>query len=184
MIRPPTKAAAAGALTLCAILAGCSAPATLPLERATTAPTPSTAGPTPGAEAEPPGNDLNLTPIRIVVDQQVIDARLWDNPAAQSLVDQLPLTLDFSDHGGQEVLAEPPQPLTMAGMPAGESAPAGTIGYYAPAQSVVLYYSDVPQFSGIVRIGEMDGDLSVLRGWNSSRAVTIELTDDRQRPVG
>lgn len=49
-------------------------------------------------------------------------------------------------------------------MPDGESAPTGTIGCYAPAEAVVFYYSDVPQFSGIVRIGEMDGGLSILRG--------------------
>lgn len=122
---------------------------------------------------------MTTTPIRIVVGDQTIDARLWDNPAAQSLIEQLPLTLDFSDYGGQEVLAESPQPLTMDGMPAGESAPTGTIGYYAPARVVVLYYADVAQFSGIVRIGELDGDLSVLRGWSGSRSVTIELADDR-----
>ncbi len=122
---------------------------------------------------------MTTTSIRIAIGDRTIDAQLSDNPAALSLIDQLPLTLDFSDYGGQEVLAEPPQPLTMDGMPAGESAPAGTIGYYAPAQAVVLYYTDVPQFNGIVRIGEMNGDLSILRGWSGSRSVTIELTRDR-----
>ena len=117
---------------------------------------------------------MNETPIRIVIGDQTLEARLWDNPAAQSLLDQLPLTLDFSDYGRQEVLAEPPQPLTMEGMPAGESAPAGTIGYYAPGGVVVLYYTDVGRFDGIVRIGQIDGDVSVLTGWSDSRAVTIE----------
>ena len=63
----------------------------------------------------------------------------------------------------------------MEGMPAGESAPEGTIGYYAPAASIVLYYSDVGLYPGIVRIGRMDGDLSILRGWDGPRTVTIEL---------
>lgn len=120
---------------------------------------------------------MSETPIRIVIDDQTLDARLWDNPAARSLLDQLPLTLDFSDYGRQEVLAEPPRPLTMEGMPTGESAPAGTIGYYAPGEVVVLYYADVPRFSGIVRIGEMDGDVSLLEGWTEPRAVTIERAD-------
>lgn len=123
---------------------------------------------------EPPEETMNETPIRIVIGDQTLEARLWDNPAAQSLLDQLPLTLDFSDYGRQEVLAEPPQPLTMEGMPAGESAPAGTIGYYAPGGVVVLYYTDVGRFDGIVRIGQIDGDVSVLTGGSDSRAVTIE----------
>lgn len=119
---------------------------------------------------------MTVTDIRIRIDGgETLQARLWDNPAARDLIDQLPLTLDFSDYGRQEVLAEPPGPLTMQGMPAGESAPAGTIGWYAPGRSVVLYYANVGRFTGIVRIGAMDGDLSGLQGWDSVRPVTIEL---------
>ncbi|MER5336959.1 cyclophilin-like fold protein [Micromonospora sp. NPDC002717] len=120
---------------------------------------------------------MSEIPIRIVIGDQTLEARLWDNPAAQSLLDQLPLTLDFSDYGRQEVLAEPPQPLTMEGMPAGESAPAGTIGYYAPSRALVLYYTDVGRFNGIARIGQVDGDVSILEGWSDSRPVTIERAD-------
>ncbi|MFT0848743.1 cyclophilin-like fold protein [Actinomycetaceae bacterium L2_0104] len=120
---------------------------------------------------------MSETSIRIVIGEQTLEARLWDNAAAQSLIDQLPLTLDFSDYGGQEVLAEPPRPLAMEGMPSGESAPEGTIGYYSPSEALVLYYSDVGRYNGIVRIGEMEGDVSVLRGWDSARSVTIELAD-------
>lgn len=120
---------------------------------------------------------MSETSIRIVIGDQALEARLWDNPAARSLIDQLPLTLDFSDYGGQEVLAEPPQPLTMEGMPSGESAPEGTIGYYVPSEVIVLYYTDVGRYDGIVRIGQMDGDVSILTGWSGSRSVTIELVD-------
>ena len=42
---------------------------------------------------------------------------------------------------------------------------------------IVLYYADVGRYNGIVRIGEMDGDASLLSGWSGSRSVTIELAD-------
>ncbi|MCA0448246.1 MAG: hypothetical protein LCH62_00555 [Proteobacteria bacterium] len=74
--------------------------------------------------------------------------------------------LAIADFGGQEVTAEPPRPLTMEGMPDGESAPAGTIGYYAPDGVVVLYYTDVGRYNGIVRLGRIDGDISILKGWD------------------
>jgi len=133
-----------------------------------TTPPPSTAGP------DSSGETMSETPIRIVIGDQTLDARLWDNPAARSFLDQLPVTLDFEDYGRQEVLATPPQPLTMDGMPAGESAPAGTIGYYAPDNVIVLYYTDVPRYGGIVRIGQIDGDTSILTGWDAARPVTFE----------
>ncbi|HRN28663.1 MAG TPA: cyclophilin-like fold protein [Terrimesophilobacter sp.] len=106
--------------------------------------------------------------------EHALDARLYDNPGAQSLLDQLPLTLEFSDYSRQEVVAEPPQPITMDDMPSGESAPTGTIGYYAPGGVLVLYYTDVGRFNGIVRLGHIDSDVSVLRDWQESRPVTIE----------
>jgi len=85
--------------------------------------------------------------------------------------------LAIADFGGQEVTAEPPRPLTMEGMPDGESAPAGTIGYYAPDGVVVLYYTDVGRYNGIVRLGRIDGDISILKGWDEARPVTIERAD-------
>ncbi len=154
------------ALTACAASNApepAATPPLVPAETPTTANTPTPADETTGE-----------TPIRIVIDDATLQATLWDNPAAQSLLDQLPLTLDFSDYGRQEVLASPPQPLTMEGMPSGESAPAGTIGWYAPGGVIVLYYTDVGRYNGIVRLGQIDGDISILRGWNESRSVTIE----------
>ncbi|WP_066913371.1 cyclophilin-like fold protein [Millisia brevis] len=130
------------------------------------------------AATDPAGpGGANVTPISIVIGGRTLDAVLSDNPAARSLLDQLPLTLDFSDYGGQEVLAQPPRPLDMDGMPAGESAPSGTIGYYAPDDVVVLYYTDVPRFTGIVRLGRIDADLSQLSGWSDARSVTIERVE-------
>lgn len=120
---------------------------------------------------------MSETPIRIVVGDQTIKGRLTDNPGARSLLDQLPVTIDFSDYGRQEVTGAPPQPITMDGMPSGESAPAGTIGYYSPGGVIVLYYASVGHYNGIVRLGTMDGDYSILEGWSSARPVTIELAD-------
>ncbi|MFT3877472.1 MAG: cyclophilin-like fold protein [Propioniciclava sp.] len=120
---------------------------------------------------------MSRTSIRIVIGDQTLDGTLSDNPAARSLIEQLPLTLDFSDYGRQEVTAAPPAPITMTGMPAGESAPTGTIGYYAPGGVLVLYYTNVGRFNGIVRLGHIDGDVSILKGWSGSRAVTIELAE-------
>jgi len=47
-------------------------------------------------------------------------AQLADNPTAQDLTDQLPLTLTFQDFNRVEEVAELPRPLTMDGVPAGD----------------------------------------------------------------
>ena len=170
----------------CAGLTGCStddnSPAPTPgsgastVAGATSTPAESPA-PTRQTSAESTSEAPGEASIRVVVAGKTLSATLSDNPAANSLLEQLPLTLDFADFGGQEVTAEPPRPLTMEGMPDGESAPAGTIGYYAPDGVVVLYYTDVGRYNGIVRLGRINGDISILKGWDEARPVTIERAD-------
>jgi hypothetical protein len=101
-------------------------------------------------------------------------ARLDDNATARELAGQLPLTLTVRDHNGVEKTAPLPRPLVTDGAPEGHDPAAGDIGYYAPAGDVVLYYDDeAPYFSGIVRIGEFDGDLDALRRLADGSSVTV-----------
>lgn len=117
------------------------------------------------------------TPIRISIDGQVMHAVLWDNPAARSLLDQLPLTLEFTNYGSQEVIAVPPGAITMDGMPEGDSPISGDIGFYRPTGVVSFFYSDIGFWKGSARLGRIDGDLNILRGRSDPFSVTIERSD-------
>lgn len=116
------------------------------------------------------------TPIRLLFDNHNVHAVLHDNPAANSLRDQLPLTLSFCDYGRQEVNAEVPRKLTMNGMPAGCDPEIGDIGYNQ-AGVVVLHYSKIGYFPGTAVLGHMDTDVSIFQGWHGYRDVTIEIAD-------
>lgn len=143
-------------------------------------PAPSTAAPS-GADSSTPSqptpaptgsgsatttSEAAVTSIRITIDGRTIDADLADNPTARDLARQLPLTLTFSDYGGQEKTAELPRELTMDGAaPGGDDPETNDIGYYAPNNVLVLYYSDVDRYPGIVRLGTMDADdMAFIRG--------------------
>jgi hypothetical protein len=103
-----------------------------------------------------------------------LGARLDDNATARELAGQLPLTLTVRDHNGVEKTAPLPRPLATDGAPEGHDPAAGDIGYYAPGGDFVLYYDDeAPYFSGIVRIGEFDGDLDALRRLADGSSVTV-----------
>lgn len=106
------------------------------------------------------------TPIIIDIDGGTVTGTLSSNATARSLIGQLPLTLSFRDYGGQEKIAELPEPLSLDGVPAGDSAEPLTIGYYAPDQALVLYYERVGYSPGIVRIGSFD-DLAAIRDQTS-----------------
>ena len=51
-------------------------------------------------------------------------------------------------------------------------------GYWAPGGDFVLYYDDnAPYFDGIVRIGEIDGDVQPITRLPEDSSVTIERAD-------
>jgi len=82
------------------------------------------------------------------------------------------LTLSFKDYGGQEKIADLPEPLPLDGVPAGDSADPLAIGYYAPDQAIVLYYERVGYSRGIVRIGSFD-DLAAIRDRTDDFTATL-----------
>lgn len=116
------------------------------------------------------------TPITIRFDGRTVNGTLSGNATARSLIDQLPLTLSFTEFGGQEKQAELPEPLSLDGVPAGDDADPLTIGYYAPGQTLVLYYDPVGHFTGIVRIGTFD-DLPAIRDRSGRFEATLSLRD-------
>jgi hypothetical protein len=114
------------------------------------------------------------TPVTIEITGQSVKGVLHNNTTARALIDQLPLTLTFRDHGGQEKIADLPAPLSLEGMPAGSDAEPLTIGYYAPEQALVLYYEYVGHFNGIVRIGTFE-DLAAVRDQGGGFTATLDL---------
>jgi hypothetical protein len=116
--------------------------------------------------------------IRIHVDGETLDATVHDNPAADSLLDQLPVTVQLSDYAGQEKTAPLAKPLTMTGMPAGDRARPLDLGYYAPDGVLVLYYTDVPYYRGIALLGRVHATTDDLRDIRDGAVATLDLAAD------
>lgn len=85
-------------------------------------------------------------------DLQVVYA-LNDSHAAQSLLSQLPLTVEVEDFSTNEKVFYPPQELDTANTPLAEGG-AGTLAYYAPWGDVVLFYDSFSANSSLYELGE------------------------------
>ena len=119
----------------------------------------SPSGPSPGEPSPaPPGGTQPQqgTIIEITIDGERLQATLDGSAASRDLIDQLPVTLEMSDHGSVEKTGRLPAPLSTAGQPPAADPDIADIGYYAPGQDLVLYYGDQSSFPGIVVIGRMD----------------------------
>jgi hypothetical protein len=117
------------------------------------------------------------TQIRIFIGDTVLDGRLWDNATARDLIAQLPLTLTFRDFNGVEKIGQLPRKLSMDGVPAGDDPFPRDIGYYNPSGDLVFYYDDVGYFTGIVRIGQFDGNMDAITSQSGDFTARIELAN-------
>lgn len=136
--------------------------------------------PSPGSTAvDPtaaPTATSTTTPIVIELQGQRIAGELDGSATSTLLLAQLPLTLAFRDHGGQEKLSQLPAPLDLEGAPEGSEAAPLTVGYYAPDQSLVLYYRHVGYFDGIVPIGTYE-NTDAIENQPDGFTVTIRKAD-------
>lgn len=115
------------------------------------------------------------TAFRIVAGDTVLTGHLFDNAAARDLAAQLPLTVTFSDLNGVEKSAPLPRKLSVEGMPAGEDPQVGDLGYWAPDGNLVVYYGDVGHWTGLMRLGEIDGDVAAIARQSNHFSASVEL---------
>ncbi|XVX20154.1 cyclophilin-like fold protein [Actinomycetota bacterium] len=113
---------------------------------------------TAGTSAPSATTGAEMTELTLTIGGRTIPIELDDSATARDLAAWLPLSLTFSDFGGQEKTATLPAAPTMDGVPAGADPTADEIGYYAPNRVLVLYYEDIGYFDGIVRLGRMSAE--------------------------
>lgn len=85
---------------------------------------------------------------------------LNDSVAADSLYEQLPLTIEVEDYSTNEKIFYPPQTLDTDNTPLAQAG-AGTLAYYAPWGDVVLFYGDYNENLSLYELGQVvsGGDL-------------------------
>lgn len=115
-------------------------------------------------------NDMESTQIAVTCGDTQVVYELNDSPAAQSLLSQLPLTVEVENFSTNEKVFYPPQELDTSDTPLAEGG-AGTLAYYAPWGDVVLFYDSFSAngslyelgeaVSGAEDIGQMSGTITV-----------------------
>jgi hypothetical protein len=114
--------------------------------------------------------------IRLDVDGSILSATLDDSEAARDFASLLPLTLTLEDYAGTEKISDLPRRLSTKGAPAGVTASAGDICYYAPWGNLAVFYRPFRYSEGLVKLGALDDDgVDLLRRAGEMR-VKLELT--------
>ncbi len=119
----------------------------------------------PGLSGQKPGDDEEedlsggMTEtgdwrIQVSDEDQTILFELNDSAGAKSLYEQLPLTIQIEDYGGNEKIFYPPQKLETEDTPLTEGGGAGGLAYFEPWGNVVMYYGDFGSYSELYELGK------------------------------
>lgn len=129
------------------------------------------------ASATPSSQEQRPMKIRLTVHGATFGATLADHPVSRDFVSMLPLRLQLRDYASAEKIADLPRKLTTQGVPAGTSAQAGDLSYYAPWGNIALFYKPAPHAAGLVRLGQLDLPVETLRQLREG-SVLIERASD------
>ena len=129
----------------------------------------------PGAPTTPGSAPAGPTRITVTIGEHSYPATLAEGPTTRDLIDQLPLTLSFTDFNRVEKIATLPRPLTTQGVPAGADPEINDIGYYSPGHNLVLYYGDVGYWNGLVRLGNLPEGMDAIARQPDGFTATMAL---------
>ena len=120
------------------------------------------------------GEESSMTQIAVSWDGGQAVYELNHSPAAQSLLAQLPLTIQVEDYSTNEKIFYPEEGLDTSDTPLARAG-AGTLAYYEPWGDVVFFYGDYSENPGLLELGQIvsGGDLVGAM----SGTITIEATE-------
>ena len=99
---------------------------------------------------------------------------LNDGTAADSLYEQLPLTIEVEDYATNEKIFYPPQELETSNSPLAQAG-AGTLAYYEPWGDVVFIYGDYNENPSLFELGQVISGGELVS--EMSGTITIEVVE-------
>ena len=136
-------------------------------------------GPSSAAESPPATEELEAPEsisrqISVQFGENIVIYELNDGTAADSLYEQLPLTIEVEDYSTNEKIFYPPQTLDTSDSSLAQAG-AGTLAYYEPWGDVVFFYGDYNENPSLFELGQVvsGGDLIS----EMSGTITIEFVE-------
>lgn len=128
-------------------------------------------------EGEQEGKQALSRRILVQFGENTVVYELNDSTAADSLYEQLPLTIEVEDYSTNEKIFYPPEELDTSNSPLAQGG-AGTLAYYAPWGDVVMFYGDYGENSSLFELGQavLGGELVS----EMSGTITIEADNGRE----
>lgn len=114
--------------------------------------------------------------IKIHSKNTVLTATLNESKAAINFAALLPVNLNLDDYGQSSKISKLEQRLDATDTIDGFAPKAGDIIYFAPLGNIAIFYEDAKYSSGLIKIGELDGNAKALKAIENIKA-RIDLAE-------
>lgn len=112
--------------------------------------------------------------ISVQFGENTVVYELNDGTAADSLYEQLPLTIEAEDYSTNEKIFYPPQALDTSNSPLAQAG-AGTLAYFEPWGDVVFFYGDYNENPSLFELGQVVSGEEQIREMEGT--ITIEAVE-------
>ena len=119
-------------------------------------------GDQPVHDSLPQNDNTKTMKVKITIGDKSVVATMYDNATAKDFISMLPLALPLDDYNSTEKISYLSRKLTTAGAPSGCDPEVGDITYYAPWGNLAIFYKDFGYSNGLIKLGKIEGDLSIL----------------------
>ncbi len=121
-----------------------------------------------GESAAVPADSLQIS---VQFGENTVVYELNNGTAANSLYEQLPLTIQVEDYSNNEKIFYPPQTLDTSDSPLAQTG-AGTLAYYAPWGDVVFFYDDYHENPSLFELGHVLSGSELIRDMSGTITIT------------
>ena len=127
----------------------------------------------PGEESGEDNGEARQISVQFGENQMICE--LNDGTAADSLYEQLPLTIQVEDYSTNEKIFYPPQALDTGSSPLAQAG-AGTLAYYEPWGDVVFFYGDYNENPSLFELGQVISGAEMIS--EMSGTITMEIVEN------
>lgn len=116
--------------------------------------------------------------IQLIFNDKIATATLEDNPTTQSMIQQLPITLQFNDYAKTEKTTSFPNKLSRKNAPEGYKPSIGDITSYGPWGNLAIFYQPFSYSRGLIYMGKFTSGFEDFTNQKQSFEVTIQLLEE------
>ena len=128
----------------------------------------------PSATADVEGSESTFRRISVQFGESTVVYELNNGTAADSLYEQLPLTIEVEDYSTNEKIFYPDEALDTSSSPLAQAS-AGTLAYYEPWSDVVFFYGDYNENPSLFELGQVVSGGELVR--EMSGTITIAVVE-------